>query len=145
MKDDLGYLKGRDRERFYGESASAVFGRYLRNIQVMDKGKLLERMDKAKVLTDEEWQEIVALDLAIVAVTVQTTRPVVLAMEVSWVIDSGDVERAVYRAALMQERGLPAIPVVGGKELLPDAKENAHHHEVLVMLDGRISDKEFLE
>ncbi|MBI1923922.1 hypothetical protein HYR99_06690 [Candidatus Poribacteria bacterium] len=132
MKDDLGYLKGRDRERFYGD------------IRVMDKGKLLEQMDTAKALTDEEWQAIVDLDLAIEAVTRQTARPVILAMEVSWVIDSGDVERAVHRATLMQERGLPAIPVVGGKELLPDAKENAHHHEVLVMLDGRIFDKELL-
>ncbi len=68
-----------------------------------------------------------------------------LAMEVSWIIDHGDVERAIHRAALMQERGLPAIPVVGGKGLLPDAKDSAQLHRVLVLLDGRIFDKEFLE
>ena len=145
MLDDLGYLKGRDREHFYRENASAIFGRYLQRIRVMDKGKLLERMDAAKALTDDEWHEIVALDLAVEAVTRQTSRRLILAMEVSWVIDGSDVERAVRRAALMRECGLPAIPVVAGKGLLPDAKDNAQDHRVLVVLDGRIFNKEFLE
>ncbi len=145
MQDDLGYLKGRDQERFYRENAGAIFGRYLRNIRVMDKGKLLEQMDTAKALTDEEWQAIVDLDLAIEAVTRKTARPIILAMEVSWIIDPVDVERAVHRAALMRERGLPAIPVVGGKGLLPDAEDKAQFHQVLVMLGGRIFYKEFLE
>ncbi|MBI1927389.1 hypothetical protein HYR99_24515 [Candidatus Poribacteria bacterium] len=145
MQDDLGYLKGRDQERFYRENASAVFGRYLRKVKVMDKGALLDQMNETKALADKEWEEIVNLDLAVEAVTRQTGRPLVLAMEVSWIIDPGDVERAIHRAALMQERGLPAIPVVGGKGLLPNAKDSAQLHRVLVLLDGRIFDKEFLE
>lgn len=144
MLDDLGYLKGRDREHFYRNNASAIFGRYLRRIRVMDKGKLLERMDTAKALTDDEWQEIVALDIAVEAVTRQTERQLILAMEISWTIDGGDVERAVRRAALMRERGLAAIPVAAGKGILADAKDNAQDHRVLVALDGRIFNKEFL-
>jgi len=144
MLDDLGYLKGRDREYFYRNNASAIFGRYLRRIRVMDKGKLLERMDTAKALTDDEWQEIVALDIAVEAVTRQTERQLILAMEISWTIDGGDVEGAVRRAALMRERGLPAIPVAAGKGILADAKDNAQDHRVLVVLDGRIFNKEFL-
>ncbi|MBM3241635.1 hypothetical protein FJZ31_35605 [Candidatus Poribacteria bacterium] len=66
-------------------------------------------------------------------------------MEVSWVIDEGDVERAIRRTALMRECGLPAIPVVAGKGLLPDAKDDAQDHRVLVVLDGRILRKEFWE
>lgn len=111
----------------------------------MNKGKLLERMNAAKALTDDEWHEIVDLDLAVEAVTRQTARQLILAMEISWVIDGGDVERAVRRAALMRECGLPAIPVVAGKGLLPGAKDSAKDHRVLVALDGRIFDKEFLE
>lgn len=145
MLNDLGYLKGRDREHFYRENASAIFGRYLQRVRVMNKGKLLERMNAAKALTDDEWHEIVDLDLAVEAVTRQTARQLILAMEISWVIDGGDVERAVRRAALMRECGLPAIPVVAGKGLLPGAKDSAKDHRVLVALDGRIFDKEFLE
>ena len=144
MLDDLGYLKGRDREHFYRNNASAIFGRDLKRIRVMDKGKLLEQMDAAKTLTDNEWQEIVALDIAVEAVTRQTERQLILAMEISWTIDDGDVERAVRRAALMRERELPAIPVAAGKGILADAKDNAQDHRVLVALDGRIFNKEFL-
>jgi len=145
MVDDVGYLKGRDREHFYRENASAIFGRYLQKAKVMNKGKLLERMNAAKALTDDEWREIVDLDLAVEAVTRQTARQLILAMEVSWVINRGDVERAVRRATLMRECGLPAIPVVAGNGLLPGAKDSAKDHQVLVVLDGRIFDKEFLE
>ena len=144
MLDDLGYLKGRDREHFYRNNASAIFGRDLKRIRVMNKGKLLEQMDAAKTLTDNEWQEIVALDIAVEAVTRQTERQLILAIEISWTIDDGDVERAVRRAALMRERGLPAIPVAAGKGILADAKDNAQDHRVLVALDGRIFNKEFL-
>jgi outer membrane murein-binding lipoprotein Lpp len=144
MVDDVGYLKGRDREHFYRENASAIFGRYLQKVKVMNKGKLLERMNAAKALTDDEWREIVDLDLAVEAVARKTSRQLILAMEVSWVINGGDVERAVRRAALMRECGLPAIPVVAGNGLLPGAKDSAKDHQVLVVLDGRIFDKEFL-
>ena len=144
MLDDLGYLKGRDREHFYRNNASAIFGRDLKRIRVMNKGKLLEQMDAAKTLTDNEWQEIVALDIAVEAVTRQTERQLILAMEISWTIDGGDVERACRRASLMREHGLAAIPVAAGKGILADAKDNAQDHRVLVVLDGRIFNKEFL-
>jgi hypothetical protein len=145
MVDDVGYLKGRDREHFYRENAAAIFGRYLQKVRVMNKGKLLERMNAAKALTDDEWHEIVDLDLAVEAVTRKTSRQLILAMEVSWVINGGDIKRAVRRAALMCECGLLAIPVVAGNGLLPGAKDDAKDHQALVVLDGRIFDKEFLE
>ena len=110
----------------------------------MNKGELLEQMNAAKALTDDEWREIVDLDLAVEAVSRQTSQELILAMEVSWTIDRRDVEGAVRRAALMRECGLPAIPVVAGNGLLPGAKDSAQDHRVLVVLDGRIFDKEFL-
>ena len=145
LKDDVGYLKGRDQERFYQEKASGIFGKYLKKIKVLDKGELLEQMDTAKALTDEEWREMIDLDLAVEAVTRKTGQPVVLAMEVSWAIDFGDVERAVHQATLMRERGLPALPVVAGNGVLPEAKGEAHLHQVLVVLDGKLLNKEGLE
>jgi hypothetical protein len=102
-------------------------------------------MDTAKALTDEEWREMIDLDLAVEAVTRKTGQPVVLAMEVSWAIDFGDVERAVHRATLMRERGLPALPVVAGNGVLPEAKGEAHLHQALVVLDGKLLNKEVLE
>jgi len=132
------------REHFYRENASAIFGRYLKRVKVMNKGELLEQMNAAKALTDDEWREIVDLDLAVEAVSRQTSQELILAMEVSWTIDRRDVEGAVRRAALMRECGLPAIPVVAGNGLLPGAKDSAQDHRVLVVLDGRIFDKEFL-
>lgn len=145
FSDDLSGIKGDDRERFYRNNASAIFVRYLRKTHVVDKGQLLEQINAADVFTEEEWNATIALDLLVEGVTRQTGRSLMIVLEVSWIINSHDVERAVERAAILQKHNLPAIAAVGGKGILPEARDMTSDKHVLLLLDGLILHKELLQ
>jgi hypothetical protein len=60
-----------------------------------------------------------------------------LAVEVSAVIDRGDVERVQRRAAQLRKAGLRAVPLVAGEALTQGATELLREAPVVLLLDGR--------
>lgn len=75
-------------------------------------------------LTDEEWTQLLALDFLLKGRVGRgaDAAETLLALEVSQIVDSRDVERAHRRAALLSRTaGLAAIAVVGGRRLTADA------------------------
>ena len=58
-------------------------------------------------------------------------------MEVSAVIDRENVVRARRRAALLQQAGYRAIPVVAGEKATQGAEEEVHLHKVAMLQNGR--------
>lgn len=141
MRDDISGLKGSEREQYYRNNASAILGRYMTATHVVDKGKLLDELHTAQPLSDQEWDQMVALDLLVDGKIRGTDRRLMLAIEVSWVIDRSDVERAMERAAILAGRNLPAIPAVAGKGILPDARDLSSDKDVVLLLDGAVLNK----
>lgn len=62
-----------------------------------------------------------------------------LAVEVSSVIDREDVNRARRRAALLRHAGSPVIPVVAGEKVTLGAENEIQYHNVVLLQDGRVS------
>ncbi len=60
-----------------------------------------------------------------------------VALEVSAVVDRGDVEHADRRAALLRKAGLRAIPAVAGEGMTQGATELLQDLPVVMILDGR--------
>jgi hypothetical protein len=57
----------------------------------------------------------------------------------SWGVGTGDVERAVRRAALLGQTGLHTLPVVAGERITDEAAELARAMRVWQVLDGRVT------
>ncbi len=62
-----------------------------------------------------------------------------LAVEVSAVVDRGDVERAVRRAGHLRKAGYAAMPAVAGEQATEGAEDMARQQGVLMVVDGRIA------
>ena len=62
---------------------------------------------------------------------------VFLVVEVSWGVGPQDVERAIRRAALLAYTGTPALPVVAGTWVTPEAADLAHTHQVWQLTNGQ--------
>jgi hypothetical protein len=99
-----------------------------------------EVIDIASLLGDgtisrAEGQALRDLDLLVSgrAGKADDSRPVYLAVEISGVINRGDVERARDRAAKLRRLGLEASAVVAGNRLASTARELAEHENVQVV------------
>jgi len=138
LADDVGSLKGIVLELKYRERAAAIFGRYLRKMRLVPIDELLETLEAVKPLSEEELDELLLADAIFTAVRATTREPLYLVLEVSYVVDRGDVDRAIRRARILKERGFKAVPAVGGEQATEGAKLSAEKGEILLALDGAI-------
>ncbi len=136
LERDVAELKGSDRERYYRERASAIFGRFLRRVRLVDFSELYEQLDQQEPLSDEELQEISQLDAVVEGRRKRDGTPVLLAIEASWSLYPDDVERAFHRARIIAKRGYTVYPVIAGKYANEGVIEVAEQAGVLVVLDG---------
>ena len=136
--DTVGSLKGRLLEMTYREKASGYFGPLLRRLRVVAPHTLEDTLEAR--LSREEFKDVLLLDLLVHGQLRDAAegREVWLAVEVSSVVDEGDVERARRRAALLHKAGYRAIPVVAGERTTLGAEEKARLFHIVVMQDGRI-------
>ena len=136
LERDVAELKGSDRERYYRERASAIFGRFLRRVRLVDFSELYEQLDQREPLSEEELLEISQLDAVVEGRRKSDATPVLLAIEASWSLYPDDVERAFTRARIIAKRGYTVYPVVAGKYADEGVIEAANQAGVLVVLDG---------
>jgi uncharacterized coiled-coil DUF342 family protein len=136
LERDVAELKGSDRERYYRERASAIFGRFLRRVRLLDFSELYEELDKREPLSDEELLEISLLDAVVEGRRKSDAGTVLLAIEASWSLYPDDVQRAFTRARIIAKRGYTVYPVVAGKYADEGVIEAAQQAGVLVVLDG---------
>jgi len=140
MRADIGKLKGWALESEYVNKAPAVFGTWLRRVRVVLPGSLDAATEDRLLarLTDAEFQEVLRLDVALRGRLKHAAEhpEVYLAVEVSGVIDRGDVERAQRRAGLLRKAGLVAVPVVAGEEVTEGAATLLREVPVAVTLNG---------
>lgn len=142
MGDQLGRTIGRQLESYYRDRAYAYFGRVLRKVRAVSLQELEEEFETR--LDDREWEEVSLLDLVVRGqATHQPQRPdVLLAFEISAVIDRGDVERSLRRAALLRKVGFPVVSGVAGEDITQGALEAAQKEHVFVVQNGH---KDFWE
>jgi hypothetical protein len=127
----------------YSDRAASYFGRQLRRLRVVLPGRAIDRATEDRLeaqLTDDELNEIFWLDVLAhgrLRHAADAEPDVWLAVEVSGVIDRGDVERAERRAALLRKAGLRALPVVAGEGVTQGATALLRDSPVVLVLDGR--------
>jgi len=61
-----------------------------------------------------------------------------LAVEVSSVVDQGEVDRAARRAGLLRRAGYRAVPAVAGEQMTRGAEEAARSQNVALVQDGQV-------
>jgi cell division protein FtsB len=114
LKDDVGSLKGKNLEIHYRMHSSPFFGTLLRHPYVLAPHEVADLLDDAVdrgVLSVDETVEIRRADMVVRGTRRRDSTPMYLVVEVSWVVDTDDVERAARRAALLAKTGLTVLPV----------------------------------
>ncbi|MDQ7850020.1 MAG: hypothetical protein QN152_13610 [Armatimonadota bacterium] len=143
LGDEVGQLRGNELERRYRERAHAYFDDLLSDIHVpsmQDLAAVLDRALAAGTLSRQERRDVLEADLVVRGRRWEDREVAYLAVEVSTVVDEGDVERAVRRAGLLHRAiGAPVLPVVAGEAITPQAKDHARSRGVWRLLDGRAS------
>jgi len=133
MVDDIGGLKGSSLEAEYRQRAPSYFGPLVRKGRVVDVDELWDLLEPA--LTSEELNDALLADV-IVRGAVRDEVPiieVVLVVEVSFVVDRLDVERAQRRCRLLRRAGLPAVAVVAGERATDGARLASEEGNVVVI------------
>lgn len=140
------WLKGDALERRYRERAAAYFQRVLRRIQAVsidELERLTDDAERAGTLSHLEHEDLLLADIVVRGQLRDREADAHLLAEVSSVVDTGDTERAMRRAMLLQRvTGLHVIAAVAGERILPDAERESRIHGLWRVLDGRIPPEE---
>jgi hypothetical protein len=138
-RDVVGALKGLTLELIYHNRAGAYFGPMLRRMRVVAPHTLEDVLEAH--LSSEEFQDVLLLDLLVRGQPRHYPEipEVWLAVEVSAVVDQGDVDRAIHRAALLRRAGYRAIPVVAGEQAPVGVEDEVRLQKVVLMRDGQVS------
>jgi len=144
LNKDVAVLKGFMLEQRYRLNPGAFFWREYRKLRVLNLADL-DRVDEAYArgeFSPKEWKALNKLDLLLLGVTGKgdERREEYLAVEISWVVDVYDVERAHQRAELLRRLGYPVRAAVGGSAILDDAKARAGALGVIVALNSEDDD-----
>lgn len=139
LDTEVGKWRGYTLELRFHQRASAILGYYVKRPRVVDLGLFVEDLiDSGVAMTDTERKEVLQIDELVSAKHPRTGEPMHIAVEVSWMIFPGDVERISRRAAILTKYGIQTFPAVAGEGITPDAKDLAQREQVLVILDGAL-------
>jgi hypothetical protein len=139
MGDTMGSMKGRLLELTYHEKAGAYFGPLLRRLRVVEPHTLEDVLEAN--LTPGEFRDLLRLDL-LLSGHPRHESPAIevwLAVEISVVVDQGDIDRAERRAKLLKRAGYRALPVAAGEGATLGAEESARIQKVALLRDGNVS------
>ncbi len=130
-------LRGWQLELRYYQRVTAYFGPVLRKARAVPLTEIEDELE-AK-LSEREVLDLLELDLLVYGEPRKRPDlpPLWLAVEISGVIDSGDITRAIRRAGLLRRAGFLAIPAVAGVRATDWIKEQAFMDKVLLLEDGR--------
>jgi polyhydroxyalkanoate synthesis regulator phasin len=138
LKDDVAMLKGDMLELKVRNKIGAYLGKLLYKARVIETGDFADTLYEAieKNLISEEEADY-ALEIHIAAegyLRRNKEKKILIALEVSNVVDRGDVERASERANIISRvYGMECIPAVLGRKITEDAKERAEELAVLLI------------
>jgi hypothetical protein len=140
LEDRVGDLTGDVLANRYARRAPAYFSRLAYRIQVLEPGRLADRLDeaiKAGQLTEDDRDTILDLGLVLSGVRRTDETAIYVAIEVSAGTGARDIARVVERAQLLAKVGRPVIPVVAGKRIDPEPEALARAAGVWRVLGGQ--------
>jgi hypothetical protein len=97
-------------ELIFDRRAPAVFGRYWRRVKVVPATEICELAESIQPLTPEEEESLYRADAYVMGVRKSDGREIIGVVEVSWMVDIGDVERAQRRAEVLTSAGCLLCP-----------------------------------
>lgn len=136
--DDLGRLKGWGMETRFRTHCGAFFGEFVRRPRPLSNDELSDLVEDAMdrgQLSDADAVTLLRTDLVVRGTRKVDGIPVHLVIEVSWTVDTYDVERAAHRAALLAKLGIATQPVVAGATIRPAAVDLAFGLQVRQVID----------
>ena len=92
---------------------------------------------KSGMLSETQVDEILLADIIVSGKRRDDGSEVYLVVEVSWGVGVHDVERAAKRARLLSQIGTPAVSVVAGQWITPDAQQLADLEKTWQLANGR--------
>ncbi|RKU11111.1 hypothetical protein C6502_08920 [Candidatus Poribacteria bacterium] len=130
-------LKGESLEWSYRNKIYGYFGYLMRRLKVVDLSTIDEALEAT--LTSSEFRDVFRLDLlATGQLRTSPDRPEVwLAIEISSVVDSNDVDRAWRRADLIRRVTPLVLPVAAGDRVTSGAETAARDQNVVLMTNGQ--------
>jgi hypothetical protein len=140
VEGSVGDLKGIILEIHYYNRAFAYFSRLVRRAHALSGDELHALLAPAidqGLLSEEGADEVLQADVVVRGRQRDDGAEVYLVVEVSWGIGTGDVERAVRRASLLAQTGVPTLPVVAGEHITDEAAELARAMRAWQVLDGQ--------
>jgi hypothetical protein len=132
-------MKGHLLELTYQRRAGSYLGSILRRVQVWVPFELEEELEPR--LSQPDYLDLLRTDL-LMRGQPRDRREIAevwLAVEVSAVVDRGDVERAMRRAGHLRKAGCVALPAVAGEQATEGAEDMAQRDGALMILDGSIA------
>ncbi len=139
LKTDVGDLKGDNFERKVRENAAAYLGRLISRARLVPHEQLADILEDAfdeGRINETERDDAILIDLAVRGrLRHDKNRDVLLATEVSVVVDRHDAERAARRAAILgRAHGIETIGVVVGQDRTEGALEAAEALDVVLIV-----------
>ena len=137
MENIVSRLKGDSLELSYRNKIYGYFGHLMRRLKVVDLSTIDEALEAT--LASGEFRDVFRLDLlATGQLRESPDRPEVwLAIEISSVVDSNDVDRAWRRAGLIRRVEPLVLPIAAGDGVTLGAETAARDQNVVLMTDGQ--------
>ena len=137
MDNTVSRLKGESLEWSYRNKIYGYFGYLMRRLKVVDLATIDEALETT--LTSGEFRDVFRLDLLATGQLRESPGgpEVWLAIEISSVVDSNDVDRAWRRASLIRRVGPLVLPVAAGERATAGAETAARDQNVVLMTDGQ--------
>ena len=121
----VGNIEGMMYEDRYVKHLASRLGRSFRRVRWIDPANIPELVDAVDSgrITDAEWDDVLRIDAVAWAVRKGDVSggDVLVAIEISRVVDDTDVERAHRRAGILHTAGLPARACVDGDSIREDS------------------------
>lgn len=136
LKQDVAWLKGEVMELKFADRFPAILGKVFRKLRRITPSELADRLYDAVdegVLAEKEAEDALDIDLVAGGFIKKENKEVLIAVEVSFVVDREDVRRAFERAMVIGRAfGMECIPAVFGKEYTEGAQRASQELPVLV-------------
>ncbi|MEZ4730852.1 MAG: hypothetical protein R3E79_27330 [Caldilineaceae bacterium] len=130
-------LKGDTYESNFVRKADAIFGLFVRRGHDgrQEIANQLEMAEADQKVSDHEFTQVMAADLLWNGRSKQLSENISLVVEVSWLAEPHDLERAINRAAILRKIGLRAFPVVAAKEWADEVRSAALQRKIAIVHD----------
>jgi len=135
-RDKIGNIEGELLEIKYRNRISSYFGTILLKTKIIEVNSLLKHLRKE--LTIEELKELFKLDILVKGKLWDTNQQILIAIEISSVVDKNDVNRVLKRCSLLLKAGYPTIPAVAGKSTTKGGYDTAKSNNVILFSNGSI-------